>query len=313
MAKAKSKTVDPKKTKVGGFTPPAKPATVKPLGKSQRPAKKSAALPAAAKIVPKVIKPGHSMTAKKLKGITDKKGVSTFLLKYPLEFFIREGSEPKKEIEADIMRMVAIDGHYADETTYEVADHKKQEITLLVKTKIKPHQDPPPPVAATPEPPFTPADPVISPADMLNSATPPKIDHSVVGDPEPKPEDEPVKATARLDQDADSEVNFDCTPWLLAATDQDLVTLADDEWAHSDMADQVAKFCAAHSDKLKDLIGGLSEGDLDMRLSVEVDAGQATEWIKKFRPDVYEFVAEKNEENNEYLHENSGLLVTGKR
>lgn len=301
MAKAKT----PKKTTAKKF--PLKPSgNVKPLGKPMRPAKKSAALPAATKIVPKALPAGHVMTAKKLKTITDKKGFSTFLLKYPLSWLLTDGTEPKKEIEAEIMRKVALDGHYADETTYEIQSSKKQEITLLVKTKIKPHQDPPPPIPSPTEPPFTPGDIVVSPKDLLNSATPPKVDPSPV--PE-NPADEPVKASAKL---GDETVNFDCTPWLMAATDQDLVTLADDEWAHSSMANVVATFCAAHDAKLQELIAGRSEKYLDTTMSVEVDAEQATDWINKFRPDVFPFVVEKNEANNEYLHDKAGLVPAGK-
>jgi len=284
--------------------PLPKKATNKKTAQQPIKAKKPAAKPAA-KPEPKVLK--GTMTERKLKTIQDAKGVIRFLLVYNFYDFIHKG-DADSVIAADAGAVVRPSNEWVLENpafTVYACNPKKNTITVLVTCTV--FNNPAEVVEDD-----RPKDDGTSGQDRESyTDTQDRENYEADTTLEPKPSDEPIKAQAWEDKlGTNAAVKFDASLWFEKATDTDIVTLADDEWAMSDMADQVAKFCAATEPKLKTLFDELPK---DGTFSCEVDSEQATEWIKKFRPDVYAAVAGANEENNEYLHDKSGLVPGPKK
>lgn len=292
MAKAKTNkaTTQPKK----------KPAA-KPAAKTN----KAVVAKPAAKPPLKELRPGSNMTLKKLKTITDKKGFSHFLLRYPFSFFL-ETEDCLSAIAADIARMACPLG-YRDEHTqlrpFAILSTKTKDLLVAVETKIVPIPYEPPTTLPEPEP-YMPPDnsvPVTGGDIVLDD-----YDRTPDADRAPKAaetkseldEFEPVAAEVHSD-DREAKATFDAQEWFKQASDDDILNLAREDYQFEATSDAVAEFMAAKDEKVKEVMEYVATRNDTLKsqnreqegFGCSVDEAQAIDWVEKFRPHLLDKLA----------------------
>lgn len=273
---------------------------------------------------PKILK--GVMTERKLKTISDKNGFISFLLVYPLTDLL-EIREPDVKLRRDCEAVACPSDQWQfEEATYTAyaCNPKKNTVTILAKGRVFKTEaevvedDRQPDCVVTPQDDVTDNVPHGSGYGGVPTGqeardaedTKPfdgRLGRAATEDkPAVIPSDEPVKAKAWEDKlGVNAAVKFDASTWFDQASDADIVALADDEWAMSDLADSVALFCADGDPKLKEMLADLPK---DGSFSCEVDREQAMAWVQKFRPELHPELVAAAEENNEYKHDKSGIV-----
>lgn len=317
MAKAKTnkKAADKKK-------PAAKPVTAKkPVKVAAKPAPKP---------VLKELKEGHVMTEKKLRTITDKKGLSRFLMKFKFDDFI--GME-RTELDDHTQSRGAPQGYEFDEAVYKPFAIKKTDLVVLVEVEFfKPQADPVP--TPEPEPDITPTDTV--PVTGGEATEPPKpngdptdngadrrFDDTELAPAEKKAEGasleeyEPVAAEVHSD-DREATATFDAQEWFKQAADDDILELAREGYQFDATSDAVAEFMKDKDEKVKEVFDYVdsknatlkSRGKDNEGFGCSVDESQALDWVEKFRPHLMDKLA-KIKDGEEETEEKGEVVTTG--
>ncbi len=105
-------------------------------------------------------------------------------------------------------------------------------------------------------------------------------------------------------EESEADMAFDAGPWFEQATDQAIGELAAAEWEGKE-ALAVAEFCKPLDARF---------GEFESRQHVPgqylatIDSFLARAWVERFRPDLAVTVKLTCEEQNEYLHDKSGLV-----
>lgn len=281
-----------------------KPATKKPSkpAKAVKPVKEK---PVALKVLKT---DGPVMTEKKLKKHTAN-GVTSFLLSFKLADLLNCDDKATTLVTAEATKAAVPVGYYIkDYGVKPFAIGKNGKIELLIDATIVPIAKL---AASTDEPKAEDTTPIEVPHGSGYGGVPTGEEHRAAGEAEPADANaddtvlaastpeykfEPVMAELVSD-DHVQRVSFDCQDWFKQATDEDILELAREGYAHDFTSDRLAEFFKETNAEVKTVFDYLDTlKDVPEKKDVNgfgctVNEDQAVSWVDANRPQLLDQLA----------------------